>query len=203
MDMQQIVFDIGNVLIRWNALNLYRKMGYADDAAAAIMAETGLLEVNQLLDAGGPFGETITGHALKFPDHAEFILAFDARWPEMLNGAIDENVAILKSLRRSGTPVHAISNFSREKFDVARELFPFLDEFDELIVSGDVGCTKPGLEIFQLLIDRRGIDPAKTVFVDDSPANITAASSIGFDAILFAEGETDLSAELLRRNFRI
>jgi hypothetical protein len=65
------------------------------------------------------------------------------------------NEDILGDLKRAGLPVYAISNFSREKFDVALTKFPFLHTFDELIISGDVGMVKPNPEIFELLIQRR------------------------------------------------
>ena len=195
-----VVFDIGNVLVRWDPHNLYRRMGYADAATQSIMAETGLPEVNhRQLDAGAPYGATIAGLADRFPQHAEFILAFDRRWTEMVDGALEPNVAVFKWLKQAGYPVHAISNFSREKFDIVRRLFPFLDEFDELVISADVGMVKPDREIFELLIERTNLEPAQSLFVDDSEENIAAAHRIGFDTVLFKHGETDLQAELARR----
>jgi 2-haloacid dehalogenase len=192
-----VVFDIGNVLIRWDPRNLYRQLGYADVDIAAVIAETGLAEINhRQLDAGAPFGATIAALAARFPHHAPFVQAFHARWEEMLGGAIDTTIALVDELKEAGVPVHAISNFSREKFDIARARFPVLDRFDELIVSGDVGMVKPDAEIFELLIKRRDLTPARAVFIDDSAANIATARRLGFATIHFTEGETDLRAEL-------
>jgi 2-haloacid dehalogenase len=191
------VFDIGNVLIRWDPCNLYRQLGYADAVTAAVIAETGLAAINHReLDAGAPFAPTITALAARFPHHAAFVQAFHARWEEMLGGAIDASIALVDELKAAGVPVHAITNFSREKFDIARARFPVLDRFDELIVSGDVGMVKPDAEIFELLISRRRLTPARAVFIDDSAANIATARRIGFATIHFTEGETDLRAEL-------
>ena len=195
-----VVFDIGNVLIRWDPGNLYRRMGYSDATTGSIMAETGLPEINhRQLDIGVPYAATVAALADRFPQHAEFILAFDTRWAEMLDGALEQNVAVFRWLRQTGYPVHAISNFSREKFDVARRLFPFLDDFDELVISADVGLVKPDREIFDLLIERRDLKPARSLFIDDRDDNIAAARWIGFDTVLFKQGETDLFAELARR----
>ncbi len=192
-----VVFDIGNVLIRWDPHNLYRKMGYSDAVTARIMTETDLPRINHLrLDAGADFADTISRLAQDFPGHQSFIMAFHERWEEMLNGAIEENVSILRRLKRGRTPVYAISNFSREKFEIARARFPFLDEFDELVVSGDVGMVKPGAEIFEVLIERRRLDPARAVFIDDSAANIETAARLGFATIHFSEQEVNLRAEL-------
>lgn len=188
-----VVFDIGNVLIRWDPCNLYRRMGLTDAETAAFMVETALAEVNhRRLDAGEPFTPTITELARRFPHHAGYIEAFDRRWPEMLGGAIDGSVTVLRSLLAAGIPVHAISNFSRTKFDLAREVFTFLDEFDDIIVSGDVGLVKPDREIFDLLIARCDLDPARSVFIDDNAANIETARGLGFMTVHFDERTTDL-----------
>jgi 2-haloacid dehalogenase len=110
-----VVFDVGNVLVRWDPRNLYRRMGYADATTTSIMAEIGLLEINhRVLDAGGPFGATLGNLATQFPQHAEFIRAFDTRWVELLGGAIGANMEIMEKLKRAGVPVHAISNYNRE-----------------------------------------------------------------------------------------
>jgi 2-haloacid dehalogenase len=151
-----------------------------------------------MLDAGAPCTATIADLAARFPEHAAFIRAFDARWSEMLDGHIEASVELLADLKRAGLPVYAVSNFNREKFELARVLFPFLDGFDELIISGDVGMVKPDAEIFELLIRRRKLDPRRAVFIDDSQANIATARQFGFVTIHFAEHQVDLRGELVR-----
>jgi len=90
--MKQIdcaVFDVGNVLVRWDPRNLYRRMGYSDANTVSILAEIGLLEINhRVLDVGEPFAATLKALIERFPRHAEFIRAFDERWVELLGGAI-------------------------------------------------------------------------------------------------------------------
>jgi HAD superfamily hydrolase (TIGR01509 family) len=192
-----VVFDIGNVLLRWDPRRLYRRMGLADAETNAIFAETGLLEINhRILDAGGDFASTLGALADRFPRHGAFIRAFDTRWLECLGGAIDVNVAIFNSLKRAGMPVHAISNYNRQKFEAARELFPFIDTFDELVLSGDIGMVKPDAEIFEYLIQRRDLNVVRTVFIDDVQDNVAAAGGLGFATVHFTEGSTDLRHEL-------
>jgi 2-haloacid dehalogenase len=194
-----VVFDIGNVLVRWDPRNLYRGMGYSDPETAAILTEIGLLEINhRVLDAGKPFPATLQLLVERFPRHAEFIRAFDIRWVESLGGAIPGSVAIFQRLKQAGVPVCALSNYNRQKFDIACELFPFLMTFDELVLSGDVGLVKPDAEIFELLIGRCGLDVGRTVFIDDSIANVATAARLGFATIHFNEKTTDLGVELLR-----
>jgi len=147
---------------------------------------------------GELFYPTLEALVARFPQQADFIRAFDARWIELLGGAIDANVNIMQALKRKGVPIHAISNYNREKFDIARTLFPFLNEFDELVLSGDVGLVKPDAAIFELLIRRCNLDVCRTVFIDDSADNVATADRLGFATIHFNERTTNLRAELLR-----
>jgi 2-haloacid dehalogenase len=98
----------------------------------------------------------------------------------LLGGAINPTVAIFERLKQAGVAVHAISNYNREKFDIARALFPFLNTFDELVLSGDVGFVKPDAEIFEILIRRRNLVVGRTVFIDDSAGNVATANQLGF-----------------------
>jgi 2-haloacid dehalogenase len=56
-----------------------------------------------------------------------------------------------------------------------------------VIVSGEVELAKPDPAIFKLLVDRHGLEPARTVLIDDSPANVEAAGALGFRAIRFTD----------------
>lgn len=178
-----VVFDIGNVLIRWDPKNLYRKMGLSDAETDRMIAETGIHDLNIEFDRGMPFAQGCAELASRHPQYSRYLEAWDTRWTEMLDGAIEDNAQLIADVRRTGLPVHAISNFSREKFDVARRMFPFLDTFDELVVSADVGLVKPDRAIFEVLFKRRPIKPEATVFIDDSAANIATAQGLGLHTI--------------------
>jgi 2-haloacid dehalogenase len=117
---------------------------------------------------------------------------------ESLGGLSDGSVAIFHRLKQAGVPGHALCNYNRQKFDIVCELFPFLRTFDELVLSGDVGLVKPDAEIFEILISRCGMDVGRTVFIDDSIANVATAARLGFARIHFNEKTTDLEAELPR-----
>ena len=61
----------------------------------------------------------------------------------------------------------------------------FLDLCDGIVISGNVGCMKPGKEIFEHAFDYFGIDPdlESTFFIDDEISNINAARSLNKKAI--------------------
>jgi len=174
-----VIFDIGNVLIRWYPEQLYRKL-FADDAAMrAFYAETGILERNIEFDRGESFASGVAELAGRHPQHAASLRAFDERWEEMLDGHIPQSVELLQALRDAKVPNYAITNFSREKFDVALRKFPFLGAFDDIVVSADVKLVKPDPEIFRVLLRRHNLNPARTLFIDDNAHNIATAKSLG------------------------
>ena len=135
--------------------------------------------------------------AREYPEHAELIEAYRSRWPEMLGGCFDETLEIMRRLRGEGIPVYALSNWAAETFSSTRDQFPFLDEFDGILLSGQVGVGKPDPAIFRLFLECFGLTAESTVFIDDSPANVAVARSFGIQALLFqnaAQLKRDLQA---------
>jgi haloacid dehalogenase superfamily, subfamily IA, variant 3 with third motif having DD or ED len=120
----------------------------------------------------------------------ELIVAYRDRWEETLGGPIDGTATLLHEVRRTGLPLYALSNWSAETFPVARYRFPFLGWFDGIVLSGEVGIAKPDPRIFEVLLARYELDPAATLFIDDSPANVAAAVRLGMVALLFSDART-------------
>ena len=135
--------------------------------------------------------------AREYPEHAELIEAYRSRWPEMLGGCFPDTLEIMRRLRGEGIPVYALSNWAAETFSSTRDQFPFLDEFDGILLSGQVGVGKPDPAIFRLFLECFGLTAESTVFIDDSPANVAVARSFGIQALLFqnaAQLKRDLQA---------
>ena len=183
-----VAFDIGGVLVDWNSRHLYRKLFGADEAAMErFLAEVCNNEWNARLDAGLPFAEGVAEAIAAHPDQAELIRAYQERWFEMLGGAFDRTVVILRELRRAGVRTYALSNWSHETFPGTRERYPFLDEMDGVLISGDVKLGKPDPAIFREFILRFGLTAETTVYIDDLPANVAVAASLGMIALRFVD----------------
>jgi 2-haloacid dehalogenase len=196
--LKAVVFDLGGVLIDWDPRYLFRKL-LADEAAVEeFLATVCTPEWNAELDRGRPFAEGVAELVERHPEHAAAIAAYHERWPEMLAGEVPGTVEVLADLRAAGVPLYALTNWSAETFAITRGRFEFLTWFDGLLVSGEEGMTKPDPAIFRLLLDRFGLDPGATVFVDDSEANVAAARELGFDAVRFT-GPGQLRRELTAR----
>ena len=97
-----VIFDVGNVLIRWDVHLLYRQM--LPDAAAidAFLDEVGFTEWNLAFDRGADWSEGVAALSAKHPHRADLIAAFHERWQETVPGAIDGAEEILADLEAAG-----------------------------------------------------------------------------------------------------
>jgi 2-haloacid dehalogenase len=198
--VKAVVFDLGGVLIDWDPRYLYRKLLDDEAAVEEFLATVCTPEWNAEQDRGRPFAEGVAELVERHPVHAVAITAYHERWPEMLGGAVGGTVEVLAELGAAGVPVYALTNWSAETFGVARERFEFLEWFDGVLVSGEERMIKPDPAIFRLLLDRFGLDPGATFYVDDSEPNVEAAGRLGFDAVRFrtpARLRRDLEARRL------
>lgn len=191
-DIDAVVFDVGNVLIEWDPRHLYRRVfthadGTPDEARVAwFLAEVCHHDWNLAQDLGRSIADAEAEALARHPDMGPAIRSFYGRFQAMIPGAIQGTVDVLEALKAAGFPVHGLTNFGAETFPRARERFAFLNLFETVVVSGEEGVVKPDPRIYEILIERAGLTPARTAFVDDSAANIEAAQALGFQAHLFA-----------------
>lgn len=181
-----VVFDLGGVLIDWNPRYLYRQLIGDEAAMERFLSEICSPAWNARQDAGRPWHLAVEELSARHPKHAALIAAYHQRWPEMLGGDIPDAVDLLRELRElKGVRLYALTNWSQETFPLARSRFPFLECFDGFVVSGEERLVKPDPAIFRRLLKRYDITPHHAVFIDDSPANVTAAVGVGFHALQF------------------
>lgn len=179
------MFDLGGVLVDWNPRYLYRKVFDDETEMESFLAKIATLEWHLEQDRGRTMEEATADLTSRHPEHAREIEAYYGRWDEMFGGPIEGSVDVLRELRESGFPLYALTNWSAETFPLAREMYGFLSLFDEIVVSGEERMIKPDREIYGVLVERTGLDPATTVFIDDSPPNVAAARDLGFTAVTF------------------
>lgn len=177
-----VVFDIGNVLIRWDPRALYRQIFPTEDAVEWFLGNVCTMDWNHEQDRGRSFEDGIAELTARFPEHAEAIAAYHHRWNETILGPIEGSVAILEQLFAQGTPLYAITNWHQDKFRETRVRYPFLDRFRDIVVSGEERLVKPDPEIFKLLLARNGLEAQSCLFIDDNPPNVAGAEAVGMKA---------------------
>ncbi len=196
-DVAAVVFDIGGVLLDWDPRHLYRQLFDDPDEMADFLARICTADWHHAHDLGADTTQSCELLAREYPEYAAPIMAWAQRGEEMIAGQIDGTVAVLAELRAAGLPCFALSNMEADTYPVRRDRFAFMRWFDGAVISGIEGVAKPDQRIFEIMVSRHDLDPRRTVFIDDSPANVAAARALGFRAIRFVSPE-ELRNELRR-----
>lgn len=179
MTPEAVIFDVGNVLTRWQPEAFYDRV-IGEDRRRALFAAVDLHHMNDLVDTGALFRETIYDWAERHPDWGPEIRMWYDRWIELASPRIEGSIRLQRALRAKGVPVFALTNFGRYSFEEALPKMDFLSDFDRLYVSGRMGVIKPDPRIYEMVEADCGLDPSRLLFTDDRADNITAAARRGW-----------------------
>lgn len=193
--IRHIVFDIGKVLIHYDPHLPYRRLIPDEAARIAFLRDVCTSDWNIEQDRGRTWEEAESLLIAEHPDKEELIRAFREHWHEMVPHAYQESVDIMLGFIAEGRDVTMLTNFASDTFRQAQEIYPFLKAPRGVTVSGDVKLLKPQREIYEEHVRAFGLDPAASLFIDDSPANVAGAINAGWQSILFTDPAT-LRADL-------
>jgi 2-haloacid dehalogenase/putative hydrolase of the HAD superfamily len=182
-----LLWDVGNVIVRWNPRTLYAKIFKEPADLDRFLSHVGTLDWHAATDRGVTFAENIAARSAEHPQHAEHLAAWWDRWDEMLSGAIPETESIIEDLAARGVPQFALTNMSSETWPGVRAMSPAFRHFRDSIVSAEERVIKPEPRIYEIVLERTGLEAADLLFVDDSAANIAAADAMGFHTHHFTD----------------
>ena len=174
-----VVFDIGNVLIEWQPERFYDSV-IGEDRRRAMFAEVDLHGMNDLVDSGQHFTDTVYAAAEANPAWRDEIRMWHDRWIEMAAPVIPRSLRLKEALQAKGVPVFSLTNFGIQSYDHAAEHYPFLRAFDRDFISGHMGMIKPGPAIYAALEEGSGLSGDALLFTDDRIDNINAANARGW-----------------------
>lgn len=195
--MTAIVFDIGNVLVRWEPHRAFLPDLGSLEAAEAFLARTDFHARNLRADAGERFADLAA--EIADPDDRALFAAYPDRYAATVPTALEGTWDLLERLRSRGHPIHAITNWSAETWPIGVSVHPRLGTaFGVTIVSGREKLVKPDPRIFALLCARAGMSAADCLFIDDGERNVAGARAAGMAAIHFTAPEA-LAVELTAR----
>ena len=180
--IKNIIFDLGNVLIRFKPeefINKNIKKEYREKFFNVIFKgqewadlDRGILEYSDVVKI---FSE-------KIPEcSSEIKKLFDNYILDVLE-PIEKNIEIMKSLKGK-YKLFVLSNFHYPAFDYIFKNWEFFKYFDGKIVSGHCKLLKPEKKIYELLCLTYSLKPNECVFIDDTKANIEAAEEFGINGI--------------------
>jgi len=114
-------------------------------------------------------------------------------------GRFDDRVlSWARDLRSSGLRTGILSNLPRTLGERLRSEEGFLDHFDQVTFSYELGVIKPEALIYQHAIAGLGVEAGEALFLDDRPENVEGALAVGMQAVVFDSWEGFLERDCLR-----
>ncbi|MGB3794874.1 MAG: HAD family phosphatase [Alteraurantiacibacter sp.] len=190
-----VVFDIGRVIVRWNLRYLFEKLIHDAAELDWFLANVVTEQWHHQQDEGRALAEMVPERIEKFPDHADLIRAYAARFDETYPEHIPGTLRIIGQLKARGAPLFGLTNFGADFWPPFIAGEPMLQGFDDIVVSGHEKVAKPDTQIYQIAEQRFGLPPQQLFFIDDKAENIAAAKARGWHGHVFTDAsllETDL-----------
>lgn len=115
-------------------------------------------------------------------------------WNAMLEEIPRKRLEKMRILRKKYEGIFLLSNTNVLHWEKGKRLFTVegrnvTDYFDRIFLSCDLHLSKPDIRIFEKVIQKTGIRPEETFFIDDSEANCKAAESLGITTFCPKNGD--------------
>ncbi len=201
MSIHAVIFDLGGVIVRTE-----------DKGPRTRLAESLGLTYAQIdeLVFNSPSGDQAALGAIPAEEHWQWVcqeLKLPASEAPRLQAEFwggDRLDLALVDYIRSLRPKYRTALLSNAMSDTRLALeqkWQITDAFDVIVVSSEEKLAKPDPRIFELVVERLGVQPGEAVFVDDFPENIQAAQNAGLQTIQFRSTEQTIKEleELLNR----
>ena len=195
--IRNIVFDMGQVIIRFDPAVFIDREGITDPADRKLILNELFrsLEWAQM-DSGVLTEETAEPLILaRFPDRLKDSvrnLLFNWHFPR---DPIPGMENLVRRLKEAGFGVYLLSNASKAQPHYWQKL-PVSEWFDGTLISCDVGVVKPMPEIYKAFTAKFSLLPEECVFIDDAAANVAGAVACGWQGIVFHGDSEELTAKL-------
>lgn len=188
--IKNIVFDLGRVMVDFDPVAYLRGFGYPEQTVQALH-EIVFGHDWYLHDRGDyrTIEDLRAALVKKYPEReAELTAVLRGDWVK-IHYLKTDTADYMAELKRRGYGIYILSNLSVESYEFIRQ-YDFFRIPDGGVFSYQENACKPEEKIYRVLLDRYGLVPEETVFLDDNPDNIAEANRLGIHGVLF----TDLAA---------
>ena len=195
--IRHIVFDMGNVIIRFDPSLFMDREGITDPADRELILSELFQSVEWAqMDSGVLTEETAEPLILpripvRLRDNVHHLLFNWSDPQDMIPGM----EILVRRLKNAGYGIWLLSNASKMQHRYWPKI-PASTLFDGTLISCDVGYVKPMREIYQAFTDKFGLIPDECLFIDDSAANAAGAIACGWHGIAFHGSSEELREKL-------
>ena len=187
MDIRNVVFDVGGVLLEWDPRSVIATL-YPDSETQAVIRRQMFEHADWLeFDRGAlSYAGAIEHFAKTTGRSSDETRTLIHATRESLR-PIEGTVRMVDELAAAGVHLYLLSNMPVSTFDYLVQQHRFFSHFKHLVISGAILLVKPEPAIYKHLVEKTGIVPAESVFIDDLVKNVIAARECGFNAIQFRD----------------
>jgi len=182
--VRNVIMDLGGVMLEWNPDQLLTR--FELDPVLRVQLRASIFGQDwQLFDRGRlTEAELVDRLELCTGQTRQRLIEITAAVRESLREK-PETVKLVRALRQRGFDIYCLSNMPGPIYEHLRRRHTFWDVFRGIVVSGEIQLMKPEPEIYLHLLERFGLQPAESVFIDDLQANVDAAKGVGLHALRF------------------
>jgi putative hydrolase of the HAD superfamily len=195
--IRNIIFDLGGVIINldyWITINHLSSLGLKD--ADRIYSQVHQLPWFDQFDTGGISADEFIRELLKMLDPGVSRQQVIDAWNSMLLDFPKERADLLLGLKKHYR-TFLLSNTNELHLNY---YLPLIQEwygskgihqfFEKEYYSHIIRIRKPDVSVFQLIINENGLNPAETLFIDDTYQHVEGARNSGINAYHLAPPET-------------
>ena len=174
-ELDTVVFDVGNVLVSFEPQRMLDDL-IEDRSLHPVLMERVFrspywnMQDRGILDRE----EAIRVMTGRYRELAAPIRTLMENW-DLLKRDIPEGVEALRECKAHGKRILILSNYADYAFRFVQEHFDFFRLADGFVVSSRLGLCKPDASIYRYAAETYGLDPKRTLFIDDTPLNVEAA----------------------------
>ncbi len=187
--IRNIVFDIGNVLTDFRWRGFLQDKGFQEEMVERIARASVMTPLWYEIDRGVWDEERLIREFIKLDPEIEEELRLAYGNVKGMVTKRDYAIPWLKELKERGYRLYYLSNFSHKAYVDCMEALDFLPLMDGGILSYQERVVKPDPEIYLRLLRQYDLKAEESVFLDDTPMNVTAAEELGFRGICFETRE--------------
>lgn len=198
--VKNIVFDMGNVLLRFDREEFLDAAGVAKEDREILLRRVFLSTDWVKLDWGThDEEEAVERMCLGLPSRLHpAVHQLVEHWDEPIR-PMEGMEELVRELKDKGYTLYLLSNASRRQHAYWPRV-PGQDCFAGTVISADLGVIKPDAAIYEALYKKFSLKPEECLFIDDSPYNIEGGIRTGMDGIVFYGDVPALRAELKARS---
>ena len=184
MPVSAFLFDIGKVIIDFDFSRTVAEVADRCTAGSADMLLASVTDLTVQLELGKISPDEFLSRVCRRIGFSGNVGEFRSAFEDVFD-LNQPMVDFIEEQFVSGIPLFLLSNTNGIHVPYFTARYPVFSRFSGAVYSHEAGCMKPDGEIYRHAIEKLGLVPTETVYIDDLAANCEAGQAFGFQTICY------------------